>query len=131
MANWSEINNSFTSRLNTLWAETPIAFDNVDYTPVVNTEWIRATLIPAYSENAQLAVSTMHYGIFWIQIFVPLSSGTGRAYEIATMLDAIFSNKQFNEVVCYAAETSRAGDDGNGWYRLDFRVNFWSNERNI
>ena len=130
MANWSEINNAFTSRLSSNWLETPIAYDNAPYSPIPDQEWIRATLIPAYSQNAELSASTMHYGIFWRQIFVPLNKGTGRAYEIATMLDAIFSNKQFDEVVCYAAETSRTGDDGNGWYQLDLRVNFWSNERN-
>jgi len=129
MAGWEGINNAFTTRLNTNWIETPIAWDNVSYDPVEGNEWIRATLIPSTTQNAALGKAKKHFGIFWLQIFVPLNGGTGRAYELAEMLDAIFSNMSFDEVVCYAADITRTGDDGNGWFQLDVRVNFWSFER--
>lgn len=129
MANWEGINNSFSQRLSNLWAETPIAWDNAIYNPTTDTSWVRATLVPSYTENNALATSVIHYGIFWVQIFVSLNKGTSEAYRLASMLEPLFSNVEFDEVVCYAAETSRTGDEGNGWYQLNVRANFWSNER--
>ena len=129
MAQWKDINNAFSSRLNTNWAVTPIAWDNVPYSPVANQEWVRALLIPVDTENANLGKSTNRIGMFWLQIFTPLKEGSGRAYELADMLSAIFANQQFSDVVCYAAETTRIGDEGNGWYQVNLKINFWSYER--
>lgn len=129
MANWVEINNSFSQRMAT-WTETPIAWDNMDYIPTKGQEWIRCTLLPSTSENNELGVSKIHYGIFWIQIFIPKLTGTGRAYELANMLDALFSNVQFDNIVCYASDVQRTGDEGHEWFQLNVRVNYWSHERN-
>ena len=131
MANWDEINNAFSTKLSAEWVTTDIAWDNVPYEPTDDSEWVRATLIPVTTENASLADSVKHFGIYSIQIFVPLQAGSGRAYELATSLEAMFANTQFSEVVCYTAETTRTGDDGTGWYQLNVNINFWSYERNI
>lgn len=128
MANFAEINNSFSQRMST-WVETPIAWDNVDYKPTDGQEWIRCTLLPSTTENNELGQSKINYGIFWIQIFVPRLTGTGRAYELADMLDALFSNVQFDDIVCYASDVQRTGDEGHDWYQLNVRVNYWSHER--
>lgn len=130
MADWNEINNTFSSRLNTNWIETPIAWDNVPYTPSEGAEWIRGTVIPFPSENTALGKATVNKGLFVIQIFTPLNGGSGRAYELVDMLSAIFANQQFSDIICYAAETQRIGDDENGWYQLNLNINFWSYERN-
>ena len=130
MANWDEINNALSTRLNDNWVTTPIAWDNVPYDPTPNQEWVRAAMIPTVTENAALADATRRQGIYAIQIFTPLNRGSGRAYELADMLSAIFSNQQFSNVVCYAAETTRIGDEGNGWYEVVLQINFWSQERN-
>lgn len=129
MANWVEINNSFSQRMAT-WTETPIAWDNTDYIPTKGQEWIRCTLLPSTSENNELGTSKIHYGIFWIQIFVSKLTGTGRAYELANLLDALFSNVQFDDIVCYASDVQRTGDEGHEWFQLNVRVNYWSHERN-
>lgn len=128
MADWNAINNAFSQRLNTNWVTTPIAWDNVPYTPQEGQEWIRAALLPTTTENASLASSKKHFGIYAIQIFTPLNGGSGRGYELADMLSAIFANQQFGDVVCYAPETTRIGDEGNGWYEIVLKINFWSYE---
>lgn len=129
MPDQEAINNSFSQRMNT-WTETDIAWDNMDYVPTVGTEWIRCTLLPSLTENNELGTSKIHYGIFWIQIFTPENTGTGRAYELAEMLDAIFSNQTFDDIVCYASDVQRTGDEGHGWFQLNLRVNYWSHEVN-
>jgi hypothetical protein len=128
MANLSEINNAFSNRLSS-WVETPIAWDNVDYTPEEGQEWIRAVLLPSSPENNELGLSVINYGLFWIQIFVPKLIGTGRAYELATMLVDLFSNTQFDDIVCYTADVQRSGDNENNWFQLNVRIKYWSHER--
>ena len=130
MADWSSINNAFTNRLSTNWSTTDVAWDNVPYESTEGQEWVRAVLLPVTTENAAMGTAKKHYGIFWLQVFTPLNSGTGRGYELAEMLDGIFGNSNFDDVVCYASEITRTGDDGNGWYQTDVKVNFWSFERN-
>lgn len=129
MPNWTEINNSFTQRMAT-WTETDIAWDNTDYVPTTGVEWIRCTLLPSPTINSNLGTSKIHYGIFWIQIFTPENTGTGRANELAEMLDAMFSNLEFDDIVCYASDVQRTGDEGHGWFQINVRVNYWSHERN-
>lgn len=126
MANWNEINNAFSTKLGAEWTETDIAWDNAPYEPIVGQEWIRATLIPVNTENASLSANTKYIGIYLVQIFVPLQGGSGRAYELSNIVELMFANTEFSEVVCYSAETLRTGDDGNGWYQLNVNVNFWS-----
>lgn len=128
MANWAEINNSFTDRINTFWTHTPVAWDNVDFTPVKNEEWIRCTNLPAPSINNELGKSTINFGIFWIQVFTPRLQGTGRAYELANYLDVLFSNIEFNNIVCYASEVRRSGETAEEWFQLNVRINYWSHE---
>lgn len=130
MANWEQINNSFSNRISTLWTHTSVAWDNVDYTPTRGQEWIRCTLLPSITENNELGKSVINYGIFWVQIFVPRLSGTGRAYELANLLDAMFSNVQFDDIVCYASDVRRSGETDQEWFQLNVRINYWSHEVN-
>ena len=129
MANHTEINNSFSARLLANWSETDIAYDNIDYKPITGQEWIRCTNIPSITINSALGDSVIHYGIYWIQVFTPLNIGTGRAYELADMLTALFANQQFDEIVCYTADVQRTGDEGHEWFQLNVRINYWSHER--
>jgi hypothetical protein len=131
VANWNDINNAFSAKLSAEWATTDIAWDNAPYEPTSGQEFIRGTMVPVTTENASLADSVKHFGIYTIQVFVPLQAGSGRAYELTSALEAIFTNTEFSEVVCYAADTTRTGDDGNGWYQVNLNVNFWSYERNV
>lgn len=129
MANFNTINNAFSKRIIAQWTATPIAWDNAIYNPSEGTEFIRCTNLPSTSINHEIGVSKINYGIYWIQIFIPKNSGTGRAYELADMLDAIFSNTQFDEITCYASDVQRTGDEGHNWFQLNFRINYYSHER--
>ncbi len=128
MAKFSEIRTALESRLKTNYSTTEISWDNTSSNPN-DDGWIRATMIPATIENSALgALSKRYSGIFWIQVFTPLLKGTKAAYDIAEELEAIFSNQQFDEVVCYASEITRTGNEGKGWFQLNVKVHFWSHE---
>ena len=128
MSDWNEINNAFTERLNDNWTETPIAYDNIYYNPTPHTEWVRAYTRPATTINNELGTSVIHFGIFWIEVNCPLSQGSGRAYELCSLLEPLFSNVQFGDIVCYAAQTTRTGEN-KGWYQLELRADFWVHDR--
>jgi len=129
MATFNEINNSFTQRIASMWSTTAVAWDNVDFEPNPDQAWIRCTLISTPSENNELGLSVIHRGLFWIQIFTPLNKGTGEAYTIVDELTTLFSNVQFDGIFCHAADVQRVGDDGRGWFQVNFRVPYWSHQR--
>ena len=130
MATLSQIQHAFEKRLKDNYLSTPIAWDNVSFSPPSSGGWIRPTLLPVATKNASLGLSKRYSGIFWIQVFAPLLSGSKLAYEIAEELEVLFSNKQFDEVVCYASEITRTGNEGKGWFQLNVKVHFWSHEIN-
>ena len=109
------------------WSITEIAFDNDSYKKG-SDPWIRAVLVPSYSQNADLQRLERHYGIYIISVFVPLKSGTGTAYAYAETIRNLFSNQDIDDIICYAAEIRRIGDDKNGWYMLNVFVNFWTDQ---
>lgn len=128
MATLSEIKISFEQRIAANYSTTIVKYDNTELKDIGNNAWVRATMIPTATENASIGVSKRYNGIFWFQVFVPLSIGTELAYQIIEELEALFSNVEFDEVVCYASETVRMGNEGKGWFRMDLRSPFWSHE---
>jgi hypothetical protein len=128
MADYDTIRIAFANRLSSGYSTTPIVWDNSHFEQQ-QSSWIRATLIPSDVENTTLGTLRKRFnGLFWIQIFVPLKTGTSQAYQIAKEIDLLFANVEFSNIVCYTANTTRSGDTGDGWYQLNVRVNFWSNE---
>lgn len=111
------------------WTSTPIAYDNAPFDPPNNPKspWIRCALHPIYSENAALGgLAKRDYATFWMQVFIPLNTGSGSAYDYAKELEILFSNKTINGLTFYQAETSYVGDEGNGWFQLNVKAQCWA-----
>jgi hypothetical protein len=123
-----DIKVSFDTMLQDNWTATPIAFDNTDTYKKGSVPWLNAVLLPSITTNADLNGLERHYGIYRISVFVPLFSGTKDAYTYAEQLRALFTNQLFDQIVCYAAEIRRVGDNGNGWFMMNVLVNFWSDQ---
>lgn len=128
MARLSKVRQELETYLNDNYSATEIAWDNVVFNQT-NDAWIRAVLIPTTTENVSLGgLSKRYNGIFWIQIFSRLTLGTKLAYDIAEEIEDLFSNKIFGEVICYASEITRTGNEGKGWFQLNVKTPFWSHE---
>lgn len=111
------------SRLDANWTNTLIAYENVPFTPVEGTAYLNCFLRPVLSQNAALGgLAKRDIASFWIQVFVPLSIGSGLAYQYAGELETLFSNIQTQGLTFYRAETIRVGDEGNGWFLLNVRA---------
>lgn len=84
------------SRLKT-WADAqspviPVAWQNVSYTPVSGTRYIRAYLLPAETfDGAITGDYKLYAGIFQLSIYSPDGTGTGAAETIAESLIALFA----------------------------------------
>ena len=124
--NFSDILIECEKHLTANWLNTTIAFDNSDFN-VPDEPWIRCFLRPIITENAALGgLAKRDYASFWIQVFVPLNTGSGLALDYAAELETLFSNIVLNGVTFYAAETQRVGDEGNGWFMMTVNARCWA-----
>ena len=108
------------------WTETSIAFDNMEFDPPADDPWIRAYLRPMNSVNAAIGHNCKRdNAIFVVQVFTKINSGPGKAYDLASKIETLFSNKIINKINFYQATTDYIGDDGHGWFQLNVICPCW------
>lgn len=89
MGVYTNIYAALNTRLDALPSRPPVAWPNTNYKPILNTTYIRPTLLPAASELSSLARGQTHRGIYQIDVFVPVEKGIN---TLTTWLDAIESH---------------------------------------
>lgn len=111
------------SRLNTGWATTPIAWDNVPYVPTPGTAWIRCTILPGNAEALEFGRSPEKEfsGIIDIGIFVPRETGSAIARGYADTLSALFDLVEFGTIDCSEASVQNRGIEED-WYMLSLTI---------
>lgn len=70
-----------------------IAFEQSGYNPVLDTPWIRPTLLPARATTETLAGAEYHKGIFQIDLFFPANKGQGRMLRVMDKIYDAFRNQ--------------------------------------
>lgn len=61
-------------------------------------------------------------GMAFIQIFVPLSTGTLLITQTADKLRELFENQTDGRLDYFAVSADDIGDDGHGWYQLNLSI---------
>lgn len=118
---------SIEERLFDNWLTTPIAFDNVDFDPPNNSEWVRLNILNGASSNRTIEAKKRHTGAIVLQLFAPKHGGTGTLRGYADTLAEIFEDQTFDDVVCDTASlTNVAGSDE--WYQLNLTIPYWRDE---
>ncbi len=126
------------SRFNTQWGSTtPIAWENVNYTPVTGTPWVRLTILPATARHAGLAVGSSatgnrryrEGGLVVVQVFTPENEGDGESATLAEAAAAVFrgvtaSGIRYSGPRGEAPRIRTVGEDGEGWYQRNVEVPF-------
>jgi len=126
MTHFDDIRKACENHLKDNWNNCPIAYDNMSF-DAPDGPWLRCMLRPVLTENAALGgLAKRDYASFWIEIFVKPKSGSGLAYEYAKELEILFSNIVLDDITFYSAETSRVGDNGNGWFKMNVRAKCWA-----
>lgn len=64
----------------------PIVYENVPYSPVAGTSWLRATTLFADAEVVTVSRKERFRGIYQVDVFVELEKGSG---DLNTLLDAV------------------------------------------
>lgn len=76
---------------------TPVSIPNKDFTPPQDTEWVRLSLQQADAFRLEMGAGANRQsrtvGIVFVQVFVPVDTGDGRASELADLAAAIFRDQ--------------------------------------
>lgn len=107
--------------LSDIWGVvTPIAKDNVDYTPVIGTPFIRTTLDGIYSDILSFRCQREYYQ-FTVQVLVPANTGSSDCFEKADLIAAGFINYVNGYLTCKTAVIERAAPEKN-WFSCNVLI---------
>jgi hypothetical protein len=97
------------------WAATPIAWDNVDFTPP-EAPWAHLHIVngDAYQASMGSPVLVRHPGVIQVEILAPAGTGSGTAMALVDQACAIFRFALFDGIVCRAPTKHRLMDR-EGW----------------
>lgn len=125
--------NELRTRFNTMWGSTtPIAWANAEFTPPSPpSPWVRFVVSDGQSTQTTVGASTnnhRHYGVVYVQIFVPLDAGDSVALGYADTIAGIFRNWYGTNITCRQPRIKDVGPEGNGWYQVNVTVSFFRDE---
>lgn len=138
MVNLVDARETMYQRFETAWGATSAkTFDGEDFTPPINTAWVRFTVrhdgstLECIGGTGAGGFNTyQRTGRCIIQVFSPLNKGTREADTLAQAARAIFEGTtlssnaiRFNNVV-----VREIGPDG-AWYQINVEAAFQYNER--
>lgn len=119
------------SRFTAQWTGTPMAhvvFDNLAYTPVQGTPYVRVSIRPGTSERITIG-SREHrtVGVIIIQIFTPVGTGTADARAMADQAAAIFRDQEFGGLLCRSPSIQNVGQSTD-WTQFNVTVPYQRDE---
>ena len=125
-----KISAALSSRLNTLTDAPPIAFENVPFTPVDGTTWLRESYLPANSATVGLepSGSTDFVGVYQISIYTPLDDSKFGAHQLIDDITAHFARGTMlvfegQSVVVEQVNVAQGLASG-GWWLMPVSVNW-------
>ena len=108
----------------------PVQYENLAYTPVTGTKWVRFTVINGEANQASIGAPGSNYyrytGTVQIQCFAPLNMGAAGAKELADKAIGIFHNKVSAGYIFragYAVTVPNSATDG--WYQVNAIIPYW------
>lgn len=125
----AELENYFKSR----WTATEISYDNLSFDDDDLSEFVQLRFSPYSSDNVNVGSQNCkhirHEGTIAILIYTRINTSTVQAYNYASLISDIMSNKPIaRDLYTTACNTRRNGEERNGWYGLIVRVPFVSDE---
>ncbi|WP_273827440.1 phage tail terminator-like protein [Providencia rettgeri] len=123
----TEIRNAIISRMT---AQTAIAKKDVAYQndkPFDSSGkaiWARLTIKSGLADAQEIGHGPIVHrtGIAFIQIFVPLATGTLLITQTADKLRELFENQTDGQLDYFSVSADDVGDEGHGWYQLNLSI---------
>lgn len=124
---------TLTQHFVTNWTnDVPVVFANQpNASPPVDSAWCRFAVIVGDSRNHSGSASggrLLRQGNVWLQIFTPLQTGIGEAYDIAEDFTAIFRNARFDNLFLNTESIRQVPDED--WFMITVIISFDSFEPN-
>lgn len=123
---WQELNNQWNN-------ETPIAWDNVEFSPTTGSEYISVFVDPADENPVSVGSQNLYriIGELVIPVYTEQGIGTARNDELADKVSNIFRGKDLNGKIQFSGSVhNRVGiTSSGGWYRSNVRVKFTAHIR--
>ena len=119
------LRDSIEARFDTNWATTPVAYENVDFTPP-DGPWVRLTIIIGQGQTAGIDgtnPTVRDTGLISIQLFVPAGTGTKLADGYIDSLVAIYEHTRFDGILAYTASPVPLGVT-DGWHQTNITIPF-------
>lgn len=110
----------------------PVAYENVNYKPVVGTLYLRATVLPADTVQAGLGTTgqDLHEGIYQVDVFAPIDKPKAVALAEADAIADYFARGltlSFNGVnVRVRTASIGSGRREENWYILPVFIDYLS-----
>lgn len=119
------LTHSIESRFNTNWSSTPVAYENVPFTPP-NTAWVRLTVIAGFGNTKGImgtGVTVEDNGLISIQVFVPEGTGTNESKTLVDAAISIYEHTRFDGILAYTASPVSVGVS-DGWHQTNITIPF-------
>ena len=116
------------SRFHNNWSTAiKVVYDNMKYTPVADTPYVRLSLENIESRQTSLGNSRLwrNNGLIFIDIFVPEHTGTKILRGYIDTAAAIFRGVTFSGIVCRAPYQPSPGQVLNGWYQMSIAIPYF------
>ena len=105
------------------WADTLVDWDNVEFTPVIGTAFIRLQIEITNADSISIGRRDRADGYINVSIFVPANTGSVQANAFVDKIGVIFNRWITTAIKFGIARTQRVGQQ-ESWYRLDVVVPF-------
>jgi len=126
MGTFQDIRQAIEARMASNWTTTPIAYDNVAYTPTPATPFVRLLIEEVDSKQVSMSTTPCHRftGLIVVMIFVAINTGTNTVRGYADTIAGIFRNADFSNIKCQSPRIIRVGDIGE-WYQVSVITDFY------
>ncbi len=115
------VNDILQQRLEDYWAgQTPIAYDNINYSPKRGISFIRCVLDAVESVQMSMHCTRTEY-LFTVQVFTPSNTGVDRNLIMADDVTAIFSGYSEGNLIVNSSYTERTGEEEE-WTQRNVRI---------
>ncbi len=116
---------AFEGYLKANWTITPVAYDNVPFSPG-DIPFIRVAIVGGKADQITLGTGPQLHrrpGLCIIQVFVKAGTGTKVANDLGDALCDIFRSQQLaTGIACGSPYPVRVGDDGRGWFQINVMI---------
>lgn len=121
--NYSEEKVAIEQYFESNWSHTPIVFENGE--SINTSEWVRLTILNGEAFQASLGDNPAfrHIGVVIVSIFIPKDVGSGRALQLADLVDSIFRLATISGIVFRVPQIKKIG--GGDWYQVNVSTEFF------